>query len=339
VIANNTISFLNVSTSTPASDLPLGFATTGEGLQSATKLAQGFRTPVSIQWNTSLEQEILGHSVLSVSYLGSSDRRLLRNELLLLPNLGYSNVFTNRGEASYQAFQTQLRSRFSKRLQGLASFTWGHSIDNSSRTEDLFSPAIGWSGNVDRGNSSFDVRRAFSTALVYDLPYLRGWSLSAIFRARTGFPLTVNGIDSYFPPGEETRPNLATGQPIWIADRNAPLGVELNRAAFFMPTEFVPGTLGRNAIPGFGMSQLDLAIQREFLIRDRLKAQLRLETFNTLNHPNFGNPDTFLGDPGFGKPASALDQFLGAGGPASGLAPVLQIGGPRSLQLAVRFRF
>jgi hypothetical protein len=324
--------------------LPLGFATTGEGLQSATKLAQGFRTPVSIQWNTSLEQEVLGHSVLSVSYLGSSDRRLLRNELLLLPNLGYTNVFTNRGAASYQAFQTQFRSRFSKRLQGLASFTWAHSIDNSSRTEELFSPAIGWSGNVDRGDSSFDVRRAFSAALMYDLPHLRfryltGWSLSTIFRARTGFPLTVNGIDSYFPHGEETRPNLVSGPPIWIADRNAPLGVELNPAAFAMPVQFVPGTLGRNAIPGFGMSQLDLAIQREFVIRERLKVQLRLETFNTLNHPNFGNPDTFLGDPGFGKPASTLAQFLGAGGPASGLAPVLQIGGPRSLQLAVRLRF
>jgi hypothetical protein len=338
-VADNTVSFLNVSTSTPTSALPFSFANDPAGLASATKIATGFRTPVSIQWNTSLEKEIAKRSVLAVSYLGSADRRLLRNELLLLPGLGYSNVFTNRGEASYQALQTQLRSRFSKRLQGLASFTWAHSIDNSSRTEDLFSPAVEWAGNVDRGDSSFDVRRAFSAALMYDLPHLRGWSLSTIFRARTGFPLTVNGIDSYFPAGEETRPNLVAGQPIWIGDPNAPGGIELNRAAFAMPPQLVPGTLGRNAIPGFGMSQLDLALQREFTVCDRVKAQLRLETFNTLNHPNFGNPDAFLGDPGFGKPSSMLDQFLGAGGPASGLAPVLQIGGPRSLQLAVRFRF
>jgi hypothetical protein len=192
---------------------------------------------------------------------------------------------------------------------------------------------------VDRGDSSFDVRRSFSAALTYDLPWLRGWSVSGIFRARAGFPITVNGVNSYFPPGEETRPDLVASQPVWIADPNAPTGVELNRAAFAMPAALQPGTLGRNAIPGLGMSELDLAIQREFRIKDRLKAQLRLETFNTLNHPNFGNPDTFLGDPGFGKPATMLDQFLGAGGPASGLAPALQIGGPRSIQLAVRFRF
>jgi len=338
-IADNSVSFLNVSTSTPAWALPLSFLNGEASLASATKLATGFRTPVSIQWNTSLEKEIARRNVLTVSYLGSADRRLLRNELLLLPTLGYSNVFTNRGEASYQGLETQLRSRFSRRFQGITSFTWAHSIDNSSRTEDLFSPAVEWAGNIDRGDSSFDVRRAFSALLMYDLPRLNGWSLSAIFRARTGFPLTVNGIDSYFPPGEETRPDVVAGQPIWIADPNAPTGVELNRAAFVMPAQLVPGTLGRNAIPGFGMSQLDFALQREFAVRDRVKAQLRLETFNTLNHPNFGNPDAFLGDPGFGKPASMLDQFLGAGGPASGLAPVLQIGGPRSLQLAVRFRF
>jgi hypothetical protein len=87
------------------------------------------------------------------------------------------------------------------------------------------------------------------------------------------------------------------------------------------------------------MSQLDLGLQRQFAFSDRWKAQLRIETFNTLNHPNFGNPDAFLGDPTFGRPVTMLDQFLGAGGPASGLAPALQIGGPRSVQIAVRFRF
>jgi hypothetical protein len=128
-------------------------------------------------------------------------------------------------------------------------------------------------------------------------------------------------------------------QPIWISSSNTPEGRVLNRAAFAMPDAFAPGTLGRNAIAGFGMSQLDLSLQRQFSLSDRWKAQLRIEAFNTFNHPNFGNPDSFLGDPSFGKPVTMLDQFLGAGGPSSGLAPALQIGGPRSVQLAVRFRF
>jgi hypothetical protein len=304
-ITQNSDTFPNVSASANPAAFDLSFGATGPNLGSASTIASGFRTPVSIQWNTTLEQGIAKRAVLSASYVGAVDRRLLRKELLLFPNLGYIDVFTNQGRASYEALQTQARSRFHQRLQGIASFTWAHSIDNSSQDGDLFSSDAAWAGSVDRGNSSFDIRRSFSAALTYDLPSLsgqvygwvhdstRGWALSGIYIARTGFPITVYGLNSYLPPGEETRPNLVAG-PIWIPVANVPEGRILNRAAFVMPSAFMPGTLGRNSIAGFGMSQLDLAIQRQFALSERWKAQVRIETFNTLNHPNFGNPDGFL---------------------------------------------
>jgi hypothetical protein len=342
-ITQTSDTFTNVSVNASPAAFNLTFGGAGPNLASASTIASGFRTPVSFQWNTTLEQEIAKRAVFSASYVGSVDRRLLRKELLLFPSLGYLDVFTNQGSASYEALQTQVRSRFLQRLEGVASFTWAHSIDNSSQDGDLFSSDAAWAGSVDRGNSNFDIRRSFSMALTYDLPsfsrFARGWSLSGIFIARTGFPVTVYGLNSYFPPGSETRPDLVPDQPLWIPAANVPEGRILNRAAFAMPDAFVPGTLGRNSIAGFGMSQLDLGLQRQFAFSDRWKAQLRIETFNTLNHPNFGNPDAFLGDPTFGRPVTMLDQFLGAGGPASGLAPALQIGGPRSVQIAVRFRF
>lgn len=346
-ISVNSANFFDVATTANPALLNLNFTPSGPGLLAASKLAEGFRTPVSIQWNATVEQEVAKKAVVSVSYVGSADRRLLRKELLALPNLGYVDVFTNRGSASYDALQAQARSRFHQRLEGIVSFSWAHSIDNSSQDGDLFSPDASWGGTVDRGNSSFDIRRSFSAALTYDLPSFergwlhsatRGWSTSGIFLARTGFPITVYGINSYFPPGNETRPDILA-EPLWIPDANAPRGRMLNRDAFSMPSAFIPGTLGRNSIPGFGMAQLDMALQRQFALSDRWKAQLRVEAFNALNHPNFGNPDAFLGDATFGRPVSMLDQFLGAGGPSSGLAPALQIGGPRSMQIAVRFRF
>jgi hypothetical protein len=128
-------------------------------------------------------------------------------------------------------------------------------------------------------------------------------------------------------------------RPVWIADLNAPDGRRLNPAAFSAPKSAGQGSLGRNAIEGFGMSQLDISIQKEFRLHDRLGAQLRLEAFNAFNHPNYGNPDTFLSDPTFGRAVSMLNQFLGTGGPSSGLAPAFQIGGPRSLQAALRLHF
>jgi hypothetical protein len=99
------------------------------------------------------------------------------------------------------------------------------------------------------------------------------------------------------------------------------------------------GSLGRNAFPGFGMHQWDLAARRNFAITDKLLLQLRLEAFNVLNHPNLGDPIRFLASPLFGQPVSMLNLMLGTGTPATGLAPMFQIGGPRSAQVVLRLRF
>src|SRR5262249_6661794 len=145
---------------------------------------------------------------------------------------------------------------------------------------------------------------------------LRGWALAGILRARTGFPITVNGLSPLIPRGEQSRPDLVVGEPLWLADENAPAGRRLNPSAFVMPADVRPGMLARNSISGFGMMQLDLSLQRQFAIGGRAQALLRIESFNVSNHPNFGNPDSFLGSPSFGRTVSMLDRFLGSGGPA-----------------------
>ena len=70
-----------------------------------------------------------------------------------------------------------------------------------------------------------------------------------------------------------------------------------------------------------------------------MNAHLRLEAFNVFNHPNFGNPDTSLSSPMFGRSATMLNQFLGTGGPSSGFGFLRsRLAGPRSLQIALRLR-
>lgn len=306
---------------------------------SASTLVSNFRMPVSLQWNTTLDRRLADRSVASVSYVGSIDRRLLRLEQTETAAGDPLAFHTNHGASGYHALEAQLHSRLQQGLEGLISFTCAHSIDNVSRDGDLFQWEPGWPGAVDRGNSSFDIRRSFSTALTYSPRMLRGWSFNAIFHARSGFPLTVTALNPLLPFGLESRANLVAARPVWIADLNAPDGRRLNPAAFSAPKSAGQGSLGRNAIEGFGMSQLDISIQKEFRLHDRLGAQLRLEAFNAFNHPNYGNPDTFLSDPTFGRAVSMLNQFLGTGGPSSGLAPAFQIGGPRSLQAALRLHF
>jgi hypothetical protein len=87
------------------------------------------------------------------------------------------------------------------------------------------------------------------------------------------------------------------------------------------------------------MSQLDLALRRDFSLSEKRSIQLRLEAYNALNHPNFADPIRFLASPLFGQSPSMLNLMLGTGSPGSGLAPLFQTGGPRSLQITVRFRF
>jgi hypothetical protein len=68
------------------------------------------------------------------------------------------------------------------------------------------------------------------------------------------------------------------------------------------------GNLQRNALRGFGATQWDLAVHRDFPIKESLRLQFRAELFNVLNHPNFGPPVVDLSLPNFGR--SILDMWL-----------------------------
>ena len=90
---------------------------------------------------------------------------------------------------------------------------------------------------------------------------------------------------------------------------------------------------------GFGASQLDLAVQRQFRMTDKLGLRFRAEFFNIFNHPNFGNPVNDLTSPLFGHSTQTLASSLGSGGANGGLNPLYQIGGPRSIQLVLKLQF
>src|SRR6266852_927111 len=100
------------------------------------------------------------------------------------------------------------------------------------------------------------------------------------------------------------------------------------------------GTLGRNALRGFGATQWDFAVHREFPIHESLKLQFRAEMFNVLNHPNFGPPSGGWPFPPLAMSTQILAQSLSGGNLGAGaFSPLYQIGGPRSIQLALKLQF
>ena len=105
-----------------------------------------------------------------------------------------------------------------------------------------------------------------------------------------------------------------------------------------MPSK-VGGFAPRNQLRGFGAVQMNLAIRREFPIRERLKLQFRAEAFNVFNHPNFGQFDIQQGSPFFGLAIESLASALGNFGPGTGAAKQYQTGGPRTMQFALKLIF
>jgi hypothetical protein len=307
------------------------------------------KLPYSQQWNVAIEKSFGSRQSFSVTYLGQAGHRLLRVESENQPNSNFqpSSTFalTRNGDTSnYQALQVQFKRPLSQRVQALVNYVWSRSIDTNS--SDAFFGVSRFSFSIpnERGSSSFDVHHNFSAALTYEVPspksdsvlasLSRNWSFAAVVQARTGFPINIF-TQSIPVPGQinGTRPDLITGQPIWLNGPQYPGGKALNPAAFALPSTPRQGTLGRNAIHGFGASQFDTSIQRKFKFTERVGLLFRADAFNVFNHPNFFNPEGNLGSPNFGKATQMLNQGLG------GLNSLYQIGGPRSLQLSLKLFF
>jgi hypothetical protein len=199
----------------------------------------------------------------------------------------------------------------------------------------------------DRGSSDFDIRHTFSAAATYDIPKLHvnrllkpivnSWVVDAILRVNSAPPFNpIAGGRPLFGLFGDTRPDLVPNVPLYVKDPTLAGGRRINRAAFNFPPANQQGTLGRNALRGFPVSQVDMALGRRFTLRERWKLQIRAEAFNVFNHPNFGQPITRINNPNFGRSQSMLNKSLGFD---AGLNPLYQIGGPRSIQLAARLQF
>jgi len=306
------------------------------------------------------------------------------------PNVGVADFVDNRASSSYEALQLQFQRRLSHGLQVLASYSWAHSIDDGSAGSPSLLSNAGTAGiaNATRGPSDFDIRHTFSAGLTYDIPIpktnvftdgiLRGWSIQSTILVRSAPPvdltdglsvvgLTLNGFFA------DIRPDLVQGQSLYLFGANCasvmqtlgnlspglgcPGGKGFNPNAFtdppLDPVTFAPlrqGNIPRNFLRGFGASQWDFAVHRDFTVHESLKLQFRAEMLNVLNHPNFGQPNGAFFNPalfgtlsGFGLSSNTLGQFLAGGSSstvgAGAFSSLYQIGGPRSIQLALKLSF
>lgn len=318
--------------------------------------APHLQLPYTLEWNASIEQALGRSQAFTMSYLGAHAARLLQENLFepaSNPNSPFGFYFVGNGLTSdYSALQAQFRRRLNEGLTALASYTWSHCLDYGS--SNLIN-------GYQRGNCDFDVRQSFNAAFSYDLPdpgqnrfvnaALEHWGVDNRFTVRTAFPITLRGIPGPPQPNGQLYDlglNLVPGEPVYLYGANCasvlqtlgdlapgyecPGGRALNPNAFASVNSGL-GDAPRNFSRLFGAWQLDMAVRRDFPIRERLTVQFRAEAFNIFNHPNFGTVNEQFGQATFGQATGTLASSLGV------LSPLYQMGGPRSMQFALKLVF
>ena len=136
---------------------------------------------------------------------------------------------------------------------------------------------------------------------------VRNWQVSSILTSRSGQPFTprltidnsntgnVGGFFAHDRPNRVGDARLAHPTP----ERY------FNVDAFEIADPFSFGNSGRNILTGPPLYGLDLALIRNFRIREATRLQFRAEFFNLLNRTNFDLPESFLDRATFGRITSA----------------------------------
>jgi hypothetical protein len=150
-----------------------------------------------------------------------------------------------------------------------------------------------------------------------------GWQLAGILTLMSGLPVTVTASGSSLnTPGETQTANQIA--PITFAKGINVGNPWFSTSSFAQPTGVTFGNTGRNIFSGPGLFAINASLFKNFQIRERFNVELRAETFNLTNTPEFSNPSTSITSSTFGYVTGTLGSGTGVNGTGGGRA--LQIG-------------
>ncbi len=283
-----------------------------------------FHIGYSQSWQFSVQQDIPGSMVMTVTYLGIKGTRAVQQ---FLPNTypvgvtspcptcltGY-NYMTSNGNSTRDSGTVQLRRRFHNGLQASANYTFSKSIDDA---------ALGGRGGggtviaqnwldlaAERGLSPFDQRHLLTAQLQYSTGVgvrggglltgwrgviVKGWTVVTNITAGSGKPETPTysvSVPGTAVPG--MRP-LYTGANVY----DAPPGLFLNPAAYSAPPPGFWGNAGRDSIIGPNLFAMNASMARSFG-----KLDFNASANNVLNHAAYNAWVSNISNSQFGLPQS-----------------------------------
>ncbi|MCU1324476.1 MAG: Cna protein [Acidobacteriaceae bacterium] len=357
---STSVTYSNAAAPIPVSSLYSSAAASGIAINSVNP---NFKNAYTQTFNLNLQHELPGRVVVSAGYYGSVGRHLrvrtnqnqpingVRPYLKLSATSPISaNAATNVNisqansvsSSSYNALWLVATKSFSNGLSFNMNYNWSKSLDTSSlgsqggyTLQDSYNPGNNW------GPSDFDTRHHYAANAIYTLPFkghrlTEGYSLSTIVQYQTGNPVNLTNTSTFTGVSGVIRPNLVgpiVTQKIQTNITNLSFIQSSVCSATLLPpncsfqnTTNSLGNMSRNKIFGPGFADIDLSAQKETKIFESLTFKLRIDAFDILNHPNFGQPTGNTTSSSFGQITST--RFATSDG-----------GSSRQLQISGKFLF
>lgn len=230
-------------------------------------------------------------------------------------NVNMQNVITT-GVSNYHSLQTVYQHQFKDNFVLLANYTYGKCMSNGGSGFGYFGFRAQWLQGFGIGRDyalcTNDATHVVHVSGEYALPFGRGrqllssinrvtdafiggWQLNYIYTFQTGQPFTV-GCPVSTTSDFGCDANLVPGQNPYAGPHNVTQW--LNPSAFAQPpaataigqTDFSPLGGAPEQVRGPGFYNVDASLFKNFKMEGPTSFQFRLETFNTLNHPQFSNP-------------------------------------------------
>jgi len=310
-----------------------------------------FRDAYARQWNLNVQRGFGRNYLVEVAYVGSQGRNMIlkgdpnqarpvvgvtdanvnRPYAQLAPALRSIGQVQSKGTLDYNALQMKFQRRFANNFSFLNSYTWGKAIDLNSDNDGAVTLTNVYDPQYNRGPADYDITHTFSSSWVYEIPWARnqyygGWQLGGIMLIRGGLPLTVTQTQGVASTGTGNRPNRVCDGRL----DNPTIDRWFDTSCFVAVTEATGtyGDSGRGVIRGPGSFNIDASLIKNTKI-GRFATEVRIEAFNVLNHPQFGNPNTTIGNAAVGTISAMLSN------PSCSLCGTTE----RQVQIGLKVRF